>query len=159
MRSVRRLYSRNAFWPNFGNQTEVQILRKIAGVVGGVITWFLIANVGNLLVRAAWRGYSEVEVAKTFTLGMLIARLFVGAISSLCAGFVAAWITNRSMLSIKSLAALLLVMFLPVITLWEHFPPWYHVIFLTSLPAITLFGGLLYPPRRRRNDQGVSSAA
>lgn len=124
-----------------------------------MITWFLIANVGNLVMRVVWRGYSEVEVARTFTLGMLIARLFVGAISSLCAGFVAAWVTNRSMLSIKALAALLLIMSLPVITLWEHFPPWYHVIFLTSLPAITLFGGLLYPRRSRRHDQGVSSAA
>jgi hypothetical protein len=124
-----------------------------------VITWFLIANVGNLVMRVAWQGYSEVEVARTFTLGMLIARLFVGAISSLCAGFVAAWVTNRSMLTIKSLAALLLVMFLPVITLWEHFPPWYHVIFLASLPALTLFGGLLYPRRRRGHDERVSTAA
>jgi hypothetical protein len=100
------------------------MLRKIGGVVGGVIVWFLIANVGNLVLRVAWPGYSEVEVAKAFTLGMLIARLFLGAISSLCAGFVAAWVTNRSMLAIKSLAGLLVVVFLPVITLWERFPPW-----------------------------------
>jgi hypothetical protein len=90
---------------------------------------------------------------------MLIARLFLGAISSLCAGFVAAWVTNRSMLAIKSLAGLLLVMFLPVITLWERFPPWYHIVFLVSLPVVTLLGGLLYPSRRRRRDQGVSSPA
>ena len=59
----------------------------------------------------------------TFTLGMSIGRLFVGAVSSHCAGFVAAWITNRSMVVIKSLAGVLLVMFLPVILLWERFPP------------------------------------
>jgi hypothetical protein len=112
--------------------------------------WFLIANVGNHVLRMTWPGYSEVEVAKTFTVGMLIARLFLGAICSLCAGFVAAWITNRSVLAIKSLAGLLLIMFLPVITLWERFPPWYHVIFLASLVVVTLLGGLLYPRRRRR---------
>jgi hypothetical protein len=135
------------------------MLRKIGGVIAGVIAWFLIANVGNLVLRLTWQGYSEVEVAKTFTLGMLIARLFLGAISSLLAGFVAGWVTNRSMLAIKSLAGLLLIMFLPVITLWERFPPWYHMVFLASLPAVTLLGGLLYPRRRRRHDQGVSSAA
>jgi hypothetical protein len=135
------------------------MLRKIGGVIAGVIAWFLIADVGNLVLRLTWPGYSEVEVAKTFTLGMLIARLFLGAISSLLAGFVAAWVTNRSMLAIKSLAGLLLVMFLPVITLWERFSPWYHMVFLASLPAVTLLGGLLYPRRRRRHDQGVSSAA
>jgi hypothetical protein len=135
------------------------MLRKTGGVVAGVIAWFLIANIGNYVLRVTWPGYSEVEVAKSFTLGMLIARLFLGAISSLCAGFVAAWVTNRSMLAIKSLAGLLLVMFLPVITLWERFPPWYHMVFLVSLPVVTLLGGLLYPSRRRRRDQGVSSAA
>jgi hypothetical protein len=91
-------------------------------LLGGVIAWFLIANVGNYVLRVTWPGYSE--VAKTFTLGMLIARLFVGAISSLCTGFVAAWVTKRSMLAIKSPAGLLLVLFLPV---------------------VTLLGGLLYP--------------
>jgi hypothetical protein len=81
---------------------------------------------------------------------MSIARLFVGAVSSLSAGFVAAWITNRSMFAIKSLAGVLLVMFLPVILLWERFPPWYHLVFLTSLPVVTLLGGLLFPHRTRR---------
>lgn len=99
------------------------MLRRISGVVGGVVTWFLIANVANRVLYAAWPGYFQAEVAKTFTVGMLILRLFLGAISSLCAGFVAAWITNRSMLVIKFLASVLLVMFLPVITLWEHFLP------------------------------------
>jgi hypothetical protein len=89
------------------------MLRKI----GGVIAWFLIADVSNYVLRMTWPGYSEVEVAKTFTLGMLIARLSLGAISSLCAGFVAAWITKRSMFAIKLLAGVLVVLFLPVITL------------------------------------------
>jgi hypothetical protein len=126
------------------------MLRQISGVVGGVVAWFLIANVGNHVLRMTWPGYSEAEGAKMLTLGMLIARLLLSAICSLCAGFVAAWITNRSMLAIKSLAGLLLIMFLPVITLWERFPPWYHVIFLASLVAVTLLGGLLYPRRWRR---------
>jgi hypothetical protein len=120
------------------------MLRKIGGVVGGVVAWFLMANVANRILHAAWPGYYQAEGAKAFTLGMLIARLFVGAISSLCAGFVAAWITNRSVLAIKSLAGVLLVMFLPVITLWERFPPWYHIMFLTSLPVFTLLGWFLY---------------
>jgi hypothetical protein len=87
---------------------------------------------------------------------MLIARLLIGAISSLCAGFVAAWITNRSVLTIKSLTGVLVVMFLPAITLWERFPPWYHVVFLVSLAVVTLFGWSLYPRRRKRPEKGVS---
>ena len=124
-------------------------LRQIGGVVGGVVAWFLMANVGNGVLHAIWVGYSQAEVAKTFTLEMSIARLFVGAISSLCAGFFTAWITKRSMFAIKLLAGVLVVLFVPVITLWEHFPPWYHVTFLGSLPVATVLGGLLYPRRRK----------
>jgi hypothetical protein len=129
------------------------MLRKIGGVVGGVVAWFIIANIANRILQAAWPGYSEAEVAKAFTLGMSIARLFLGAICSLCAGVIAAWITNRSVLAIKSLASVLLVMFLPVITLWERFPPWYHVVFLVSLPVFTLLGWLLYPRRARQHHE------
>jgi hypothetical protein len=131
------------------------MLRQIGGVVGGVVVWFLIANVGNHVLRVTWPGYSEVEVAKTFTLGMLIARLLLGAISSLCAGFVTAWVTNRSVLAIRALAGLLLIVFLPVMTLWERFPPWYHVIFLASLVVLTLLGGSLYPRRRSRRSANI----
>jgi hypothetical protein len=133
------------------------MLRRISGVVVGVVTWFLIASVANHVLYAAWPGYFQAEVAKAFTVGMLVARLFLGGISSLCAGFVAAWITNRSMLVIKFLASVLLVMFLPVITLWEHFPPWYHIVFLTSLPLLALVGGLLYPRRAKEYNKGASS--
>jgi hypothetical protein len=132
------------------------MLREIGGVIGGVVAWFLIANVGNDVLRMTWSGYSDAELTKTFTLGMLIARLVIGAISSLCAGFVAAWITNRSVLTIKSLTGVLVVMFLPVITLWERFPPWYHVVFLVSLAVVTLFGWSVFPRRRKRPDKGVS---
>ena len=47
------------------------MLRKTGGVIGGVIAWFLIANVGNHALRVTWPGYSEVEVAETFTLGIV----------------------------------------------------------------------------------------
>lgn len=134
------------------------MLRKIGGIAGGMVTWFLIAGVGNCVLHVTWPGYSEAEVAKTFTMGMLIVRLFLGAISSFCAGFVSAWITNRSVLTIKSLAGVLIIIFLPVITLWEGFPPWYHVVFLASLVVVTLFGWSLYPRRRKRPEKGVSGA-
>jgi hypothetical protein len=133
------------------------MLRQIGGVVGGVVVWFLIANVGNHVLRVTWPGYSEVEVAKTFTPGMLIARLLLGAISSLCAGFVAVWVTNRSMFAIKSLAGLLLIMFLPVITLWERFPPWYHVVFLASLVVVAAAWWIaLSPPQEPTQHESLS---
>ncbi len=130
---------------------RTNILRTTAGIVGGLIVWFLIANLGTGVLRTTWPGYPNAELAKTFTPEMLIVRLLIGAISSFCAGFVAALITNRSVLAIKALCGVLLVMFLPVITLWEQFPPWYHVVFLVSLVVVTLFGWSRYTRRRKQN--------
>jgi len=136
------------------------MLKGIAGVIGGLVAWFLIATVGNRVLRATWPGYAEVEASMTFTLGMLLARLVLGSFSSLGAGFVVALITNRNGLAIKSLAGVLLVLFIPVhYSLWERFPTWYHVVFLTSLVVVTLLGAVLYPSRASRKDGGVGSAA
>jgi hypothetical protein len=144
----------------FGAEFSLKMLRGIAGVVGGLVAWFLIATVGNLVLRATWPSYAEVEVAMTFTLGMLLARLFLGAFSSLGAGLVVAWITNRNELTSKFLAGVLFVMFIPIhYTLWKRFPPWYHLVFLASLILVTLLGASLYPRRTSRYDQEVGSGA
>ena len=70
----------------------------------------------------------------------------IGAVSSLGAGFVAAWITNRNGLATKALAAILLVLFIPLhYSIWDRFPAWYHLVFLGSLVLVTLLGATLRP--------------
>jgi hypothetical protein len=83
-------------------------------VCGGLLTWVVVATVGNLLLRAVWPNYAEVEIAMNFTPATLALRLLLGALSSLCAGFLAAWITKRGRGTVKTLAGLLLVVFIPV---------------------------------------------
>ena len=121
------------------------MLRGIGGIAGGLFAWVLVATVGNRVLRAAWPGYAAVEVAMNFTLAMLLVRLLLGALSSLCAGFFAAWIAKGNRIAVKVLAGLLLVAFIPVhYTLWERFPVWYHLTFLLSLVAATVLGAMSY---------------
>jgi hypothetical protein len=132
------------------------VLRAVAGVATGLFTWVVVATVGNLLLRAVWPGYAGVEVAMAFTPAMLILRLLLGAFSSLCAGFVAAWIAKRSRGAAKILAGLLLVVFIPVhYELWERFPAWYHLVFLVSLVAATILGAACYSYAARRKGEQV----
>ena len=120
--------------------------RAIGGLVGGLVAWFLIATVGNLALRIAWTGYAEVEKAMTFTLAMMVARLVLGALSSLGAGLTVAWITKRNGRMAQVLAGILFVLFVPVhYSLWDRFPLWYHLTFLVSLVLMTLWGAMLYP--------------
>lgn len=127
------------------------MLRGAAAVAGGILAWVVVATAGNLLMRVAWPGYAAVEAGLNFTLAMLLGRLLLGAVSSLCAGLVAAWITKRNGGSVKVLAGVLLIAFIPVhYSLWERFPAWYHLVFLLSLVAVTILGARVYTSSRDR---------
>src|SRR5215510_13007803 len=73
------------------------IFKTIGAVITGLVTWFFIATVVNLALRAWWPTYHEAETAFNFTFAMKLARLVLGAISSIGAGFVAAWIVKSRM--------------------------------------------------------------
>ena len=80
----------------------------------------------------------------TFTLTMMICRLIVGLISSLCAGFVCALISPSSRLAPKVAAVIMVLLFLPVhYMLWAKFPIWYHLFFLITLAPMMLIGAAL----------------
>ncbi len=121
------------------------MMRAIAAIVGGLGSWVLIATAANVVVRMAWPGYSDVEISMQFTVGMMLARLMVGVLSSLGAGLAVAWISKGDNRATWALAGILLAVFIPVhYGLWERFPIWYHVAFLTSLAVMPPVGGLLH---------------
>jgi hypothetical protein len=58
-----------------------------------------------------------------FTLAMLLGRLLLGALSSLCAGLTLAWIAKRNGSAVKVLGILLTLVFIPVhYHVWDKFP-------------------------------------
>ena len=120
------------------------MLRPILAVIVAVITWFLVATIGNWVLRAALPGYSAVEVAMTFTLTMMICRLVLGLVASLGAGFVCGAVAGRNSVAPKVAAGVMVVLFLPVhYMLWARFPIWYHLFFLISLAPTLLIGAAL----------------
>lgn len=134
------------------------MMRATVGVVVGLIAWTLIATIGNLGLRLTWPGYSEVEAAMRFTDAMMAARLFLGALSSLGAGFVVGWIAYRNGRAVWTLVALLLIVFVPVhYALWERFPVWYHAAFLVSLVVVTRLGGILARHGAREGNGSVGA--
>jgi hypothetical protein len=121
------------------------MVRSIAGVAGGLVVWMLVATLGNLALRFGWPGYADVEKEMTFTLAMLVGRLVLGAVSSLCAGATVAWITKRDARVVAIFAAVLFALFVPVhYNLWGKFPVLYHIVFLASLVVMPLLGAALY---------------
>ena len=123
--------------------TKHPVLKIVAAIIAGFVTWILVASILNFPLRAWWPHYHEAETAFSFTLGMKLARLALGAAASLCSGFVAAWIANGHQAAMY-LGMLLLALFIPNhYLLWDKFPIWYHLTFLVSLFPLTLLGAML----------------
>ena len=133
------------------------MMRSIGGVAAGLVAWIVVVTIGNVALRGAMAGYGEAEAALrvappgdatatlvTFTLGMLVGRLLLGAASSVAAGATTAWIARGNARASWILGALLVVLFIPVhIWMWTRFPLWYHAAFLVSLLPCTLLGAAL----------------
>ena len=121
--------------------------RDILGVISGLAVWMAVAGVAGLTLRNAWPEYASVADAMTFTLAMMFARLAIGALATLGAGWVTAVIARRSMLARVTAGLLLVVVFVPQhIMLWDKFPVWYHLTFLVSLVPLAYLGGQIGAP-------------
>ena len=125
--------------------SSTHAILKIAGaVITALVTWFFVATVVNLALRALWPHYHEAEIAFNFTFAMKLARLVLGAISSLGAGFVAAWIDKGRTRAAMFTGIVLLCLFIPGhYRIWDKFPVWYHLTFLVSLLPLTILAGAL----------------
>ena len=121
-----------------------RLTRIALGIVVGLVAWFAIATAGNLLLRATIVGYIQAEPSFQFTTPMLIARLALGAASSVVAGLACALVARSVPNEARAFAVALLLLFLPVhYGLWTQFPFWYHVLFLGSLVPLALLGARL----------------
>lgn len=117
--------------------------RSIFAVVAGLLVWMVVATLLNFGLRAGLAGYALAEPTLTFTLGMKVARLILGALASLAAG-AAAGLIAPSKATHWVLGAIILALFIPVhIQLWAKFPVWYHLVFLGSLLPLVALGAAL----------------
>jgi len=120
------------------------MIRIIASIVCGVVAWFIVATIGNLVIRLSWPDYVAVETSMAFTLAMMLARLLVGAVASLAAGTLVGWIARGNGKAVVGVGILLTLLFVAIhYNLWDKFPLWYHAAFLISIFPLTLAGAYL----------------
>ena len=119
------------------------MLRLIGGIVAGLIVWCVGVTLLNFGLRYGIPSYTAVEKSMNFTLTMMIGRLSISAVGSLVSGWAAAAIAKRY-LAATITGFLLLLLFLPIhYSIWNHFPIWYHLTFLISLPLLSIIGSRL----------------
>ena len=120
------------------------MVRSVLAVITGFVTWMVVATLGNFLIRALLPGYVAAEPSMSFTLVMMLARLALGVVSSILAGFATAAVARDKMRAVYICAALLVLCFLPIhYQLWSKFPLWYHTFFLITLAPLMLLSALV----------------
>jgi hypothetical protein len=123
--------------------------RSIAAFLAALITWTLVATLINRALRYGFDGYAAAEPDMAFSLGMMFARLVMGAVSSLAAGAVMALIAPNGARTPWVFGMLVLALFIPShIQLWSLFPVWYHLTFLLTIVPLVLVGWRLAKMRR-----------
>ncbi|HXF42338.1 MAG TPA: hypothetical protein VNK26_01235 [Pyrinomonadaceae bacterium] len=131
------------------------VVGAIAGFILWSVLWVFTDNLFRILIPV-WYGAEQLEFERainenlTFTpsIGILIFQLFRSAVISIICGFVAAVIAgeNRRSALILGLGLLIFGVFVQAL-LWNHFPIWYHLLFLALLLPLTLVGGRLKTAR------------
>jgi len=118
------------------------MVKAIIAIVAGLVAWIAVVALAGVIMRSSWPAYARVADAMTFTLPMMLARLSIGALATLAAGWVTAAVAPRPMLVRLMPGLILLAAFIPQhIALWNNFPVWYHLTFLLSLVPLTYLGG------------------
>ena len=123
-------------------------MRETLAIFGGFVAWWIVASILSIGLKSTWPDYAAAEPQMQFTFGMLAARLAMGALSTLAAGWVTQRLSKSSRNAALGLGGLLLLVFVPVhVELLGAFPTWYHVAFLGSLVPLAALPWWLGPKR------------
>ena len=118
-------------------------LKGIGAFVVALVVWFVVATIVHRTMCALWPAYALATPLLTFTLPMKVARLSLGALSTLIAAATARRLSAARWLPLV-LGCALLLLFLPEhYRIWNRLPVWYHLTFLCSLIPLTLLGARL----------------
>jgi hypothetical protein len=118
--------------------------RAILAVAAGLVLWIMLISVLNRGLRLLVAGYAAAEPTLSFTLGMLMARLLIAALTSLIAGALVRWLAPASVRAPLLLGIILLIAFIPIhVQRWSLFPFWYHTVFLVTLIPLVVLGSRL----------------
>jgi hypothetical protein len=124
--------------------------RTAGAVIAGLVAWAVVASLIDRGLKLGMPGYVHAEPLMQFTLAMKLARLAMGAATSLLAGIVVGGIAPSSRWAPWIVGLVTLAIFLPThVYLWNKFPLWYHLSFLVPLVPLVVLGAALWPKRDR----------
>src|SRR3569832_428509 len=112
------------------------MVRTIAGVVVGIVAWFVVA-LGIAFVLAMLAPGLDAALKVHATATALAGRLAISFIGSLVSGYLAARIGSQRAALVAGVLLLAFWGYYHVTVIWNQFPVWYHLTFFVSLVLLS----------------------
>lgn len=126
------------------------VVRTLVGIVIDTVSFFALGTIAFIVLRVEWPAYAaadnafQVNQTMLYDQSMMIARLSLAGGASIIAGWLTALTLRDNRIAPMAGGLALLALFVPIhAMLWNKFPIWYHLTFLTSLPVLAFVGGKL----------------
>lgn len=118
------------------------MVRRLGPVFAGLLIFGAVVFLAGVVARSIWPDYAAAVPDRTYTLPMLLARLFTGAAATAVAGWGTSRIAQGDRFSAIWLGIVLLAISLPWhIHIWHGYPTWYHFVWFGCLIPSALLGG------------------
>jgi hypothetical protein len=126
--------------------------RRVTAVFAGSITTVALMWTAHAAALHLWSAYAAAYPGKSYSTTMLATRLLAGAIIAALAAWVTSVAANADGTAAWCLGGLLFAVSLVnhIAMVWNDYPAWYHVIYLSSLMPVTSITGHLYARSERR---------
>jgi hypothetical protein len=135
--------------------------RVLAAVLAGsVISWVVLTGAFGVL-RTLWPEYASAEPDKAYTLSMLLVRLLVFSTMIMLTSGIPTVIARDIRLSWLA-AGLILARSIPPHLypgyVWDDYPVWYHLVYLSSIVPLALGAGWMARVWTRQGTPPVRAA-
>ncbi|MBV9987058.1 MAG: hypothetical protein JO301_05230 [Chitinophagaceae bacterium] len=108
--------------------------------LAGLVVFAIIGASGLYLLRRCWPAYAVAAADKSYTIGMLWARLGAGILASILSTMTATFIAKDRGNSAVLTGLLLFAIsaYIHFCRVWNDYPVWYHLTYLSSLILIPM---------------------
>lgn len=127
----------------------MKVLRVLAALLAGFLVSRIVLDGGFLLLRTAWPAYAVAEPDRAYALIMLLVRLVFFSTMIAAVSATATLVARDVRLSWLAAALILAISIPPHLYpgyVWEHYPAWYHLVYLASIVPIALMAGRIVAP-------------
>jgi hypothetical protein len=116
--------------------------RTVGSIVAGLLIFFALAFIAGVAAHSLWPDYAAAATDRAYTVPMLLARLLIGAVATIVAGWGTSMIARERQTSALWLGLAMLAINVPWhIHIWSEYPAWYHLVWLACLIPCALLGG------------------